>query len=154
MVLSSRSPLGRRVSSFLQEAHPAGLSVSELFSRLVADQLYSGTKQGFVDMLAGNPDTYAKGCGGHWLDAALVAADGGAAGANELEAVEARRIPVAEDALTNERPPQPPGQFRDSYVIFDLETLWGDTREQRRIIEVSTQKFVGGAHLRLRDQGL
>lgn len=78
-----------------------GLSVSDLFSGLVADQLYAGTKQGLVDMLAGNPDTYVKGFGGRWLDAALVAADGGAAGANELEAVDTRRSPVAAEEIIN-----------------------------------------------------
>ncbi|QLQ05975.1 MAG: hypothetical protein HZY76_07855 [Anaerolineae bacterium] len=61
MSVSHRSPLGRAVSEYLRAAHPDGLTVSEIYDRLVADVNFGGTKQGIMDLLTGNPDAYVKG---------------------------------------------------------------------------------------------
>ncbi len=143
MPVSHRSPIGRSVSDYLRAAHPNGLTVSEIYDRLVADVNFGGTKQGIMDLLTGNPDAYVKGPAGHWLDAMLVAADGGRPSEGEEGAAQAEAQPHG-TTPSPDRPPQRPGRFIHSYVVFDLETLIGDTLEQRRIIEIAALKFVDG----------
>lgn len=144
MSVSHRSPLGRAVSEYLRAAHPDGLTVSEIYDRLVADVNFGGTKQGIMDLLTGNPDAYVKGAAGHWLDAVLVAADGGRPPEGEEGAAQAAEQPPGA-APPPDRPSQRAGHFADSYVVFDLETLIGEALEQRRIIEIAALKFVAGA---------
>ena len=143
MPVSHRSPIGRSVSEYLRTAHPTGLTVSEIYDRLVADVNFGGTKQGIMDLLTGNPEAYVKGSAGHWLDAMLVAADGGRPSEREEGAVQAEAQPSGATP-SPDRPPQRAGRFVRSYVVFDLETLIGDTLEQRRIIEIAALKFVDG----------
>ena len=143
MPISHRSSIGRQVSEYLRAAHPDGLTVSEIYDRLVADHNYPGTKQLIMDLLTSNPDAYAKGSAGHWLDAMLVTANGGRPPEGEERATQAETHP-SEATLPPDRPPQRAGRFANSYVVFDLETLIGDTLEQRRIIEIAALKFVDG----------
>ena len=89
MPVSHRSSIGRQVSEYLRVAHPIGLTISEVYDRLVADQNYPGTKQLIMDLLTGNPNAYVKGASGHWLDATLAAADGGRSSEGEEEAARA-----------------------------------------------------------------
>jgi hypothetical protein len=143
MSVSHRSPVGRSVSDYLRAAHPNGLTVSEIYDRLVADHNFPGTRQLVMDLLTENPEAYVKGSEGHWLDAMLVAADGGRAFEGEEVVPQAGAQPAGATP-SPDRPPQRAGRFGDSYVVFDLETLVGDTVEQRRIIEIAALKFVNG----------
>ena len=142
MVPSSRTPLGRKVSDYLRQAHPTGLTVSEIYDRLVADIHFGGVKQGIVDLLAGNPQAYAKGTGGRWLDALLVAEDGAL---QETGAEKAPPVAAAPEQSAQDRPAQRPGRLQGDYVVFDLETLISDSAEGRRIIEISGLKFLNGS---------
>ena len=147
MLPSHRSPLGHQISDYLREAHPIGLTVSEVYHRLVADKNYGGTKQGIVDILAGHPDVYVKGSGGRWLDASLVGADGGPAGASEHHALEPTSLSLQQIVSAERYPSQRPGRFQGRYVVFDLETLKAKTIEKRRIIEISALKFADGVEV-------
>ena len=143
MSVSHRSPIGRTVSAYLQGAHPLGLTVSQVYDRLVADLSFGGTKQLVMDLLTENPQAFVKGSAGHWLDALLVAADGG----RPSEGAERAAQPDAQPAGATPSPGRPShrvGRFANSYVVFDLETLIGDSIEQRRIIEIAALKFVDG----------
>jgi len=144
MQLSHQSPLGHKISEYLQKTHPTGLTVSEVYDRLVADTHYGGTKQMIVDLLAGHPDVYAKGPGGWWLDATLVAADGGRVHVQDEGPPGTVTPPQEQPASAEDRPLQRPGRFQNCYAVFDLETLVAETMEQRRIIEISALKFVDG----------
>lgn len=146
MSISNRSPIGRAVSNYLRDSHPAGLNVSEIYERLVSDLNFGGTKQLIVDLLTGNPEVYAKGSAGHWLDAMLVAADGGRVAGRDQYTPLPDTIPV-QVVLAPDHHRQFPGRFANSYVVFDLETLIGEAQEQRRIIEISALKFVDGAQI-------
>jgi len=139
---SPQSPIGRTISKYLAESHPAGLTVSEIYDRLVAEMNYGGTRQMLLDMLAAHPDVYAKGAGGWWLDSALVAADGGLVSTPETP--QAGIPPHEQVSLASDRPPQRSGRFQNNYVVFDLETLVADTLEKRRVIEISALKFIDG----------
>jgi len=144
MHLSHRSPLGQKISAYLQKSHPTGLTVAEIYDRLVADVTYGGTRQMIVDLLVANPNVYVSGPGGRWLDATLVAADGGRVTPDSDSALHATTPQGELEASIPDRPPQRPGCFEDYYVVFDLETLKAESLEQRRIIEVSALKFVNG----------
>ncbi|MGA9348916.1 MAG: RecQ family ATP-dependent DNA helicase [Anaerolineae bacterium] len=142
MAPSANSPLGRQISQYLQD-NPDGLTLDEIYQRLVRDVEYSGTKTFLLDLLTGNPEVYARGPGGRWLDAALVASGVVQIGPEE-EPSKAPIAPIKSEPGEVAHYPQRPGRLGDRYVVFDLETLISDDMDGRLLIEISALKVEDG----------